>query len=136
TLCGRRCGGRRGRGPGVKGLLSQFGRWRAGRLHAGLSYNAVAGQIGRSRCRQASRKVRTPSGAIAANGRPAIPSGKAEEQGHRDETAARVGRKARTGTAISVLPVRFVRAGRGRVKRRSEERRVGKEGRSGQWVAL
>lgn len=87
------------------------------RRRPALSYNAVAGQIGRSRCRQVSRKVRTPSGAIAANGRPAILPGKAEDQGHRDESAAGVSRKAHTGTAISVPSVRFVRAVRGRVKR-------------------
>src|SRR5690606_19328690 len=52
-----------------------------------------------------SRKVRTPQGGIAANGRPAtlagLPAGKAEEQGHRDESVMRA-RLARTGTAISV----------------------------------
>ena len=44
-------------------------RWIETSIVAG--YNAVARQIRQSRCRKASRKVRTPQGRVAANSRPA-----------------------------------------------------------------
>ncbi len=78
-------------------LLSQFGALRAGKPRA---CRTIAGR-GRSGNRGATapRKVRTPSGGIAANGRPAISDEKAEEQGHRDESAMRVRFRMHTGTA-------------------------------------
>lgn len=82
-----------------------MGPHRAG-SHAGTGRDAVLqwqpqGGSGNRGGEIPSRKVRTPQGRIAANGRPAALSGVAEEQGHRDESAGWA-RIARTGTAISV----------------------------------